>query len=99
MAPPISAPSFAPTARPRTARPSAGALSRFDAEDIAAIELLCGFAPGRRQGRRPGFELQARQASVKPILGEEADVGSSLEDAAALHHQNAIGIDYGRQAM
>ncbi|MNI31726.1 hypothetical protein D3C73_856170 [compost metagenome] len=45
------------------------------------------------------MELQARQLGVKSTLGDEALMGSFLDNATVFKHENSVSLEDGCQAM
>ena len=44
-------------------------------------------------------ELHGRQPSVQTIARHELCVGAGIDDAATVHHHDAVGVDHGAQAV
>src|SRR5690606_39659173 len=69
------------------------------------VPARCGETVGRARARRPrgGVVLPGALAVPEPGVaaaeGEELGVAAALDDAALLEHDDAVGIDHGREAV
>src|SRR3546814_857796 len=89
-----SRPRLTPWRVARTAR-SAHCARRERSGCAACRKLLCG----RSGDGEIILELQAREAGVEAVGGDEVVVATLFDDAALVHHDDAVGGAHGGEAV